>query len=109
MTVVKPKEAPYPGLADDAIEHQTDTVQIGEGNTTGTVTFNTEAGFENAPTVGTSAELSASSGGSASSTVDRVELTTRTASQVVVEVELDAAPGAGETADVTIGATMMGA
>lgn len=107
-TVVKPKDAPYPGLADDAIEHQTDSVQISDSSTTGTVTINFDAGFTAAPTVSYGYEISAQSGGAASATVDRAEITSKSASSVTVEVELSAAPTSGESTTVSVNATAMG-
>lgn len=99
-----------PGV-NGPVEAQTKTVQIGEGNTTATVSFTLEAGFKNAPHVSTSAGISAQSGGSSSSKVNRHEVDydgTYTADQVDVVVELDAAPGAGETTDVDVGITAAG-
>jgi len=107
MTVHKEEDAPYPGLADGAIESLDATVQIGEGNTTGTVSFSPTA-FASAPRVTTGYELTQKSGGSSTAQVERAEVTTRTASSVDVEVELDTAPGAGETTTVRVDVALYG-
>lgn len=90
-----------PGL-EGGIESQNDTVQIGEANTTGVVTFTLAADFSAAPTVTLGQEISAQSAGSATGAVLRAEITARTADSVEVTVTLDAAPGAGETTDVRV-------
>lgn len=108
MTVHKKDEAPYPDMADGAIESLDGTVQIGEGNTTGTVSF-TPTAFGSAPRVATSMELTQKSGSSSSTQVERAEVITRTSTSVEVEVELDTAPGAGETTTVRVDVLLMGA
>lgn len=108
-TVVKPKEAPYPGLADDAVEHQTATVTISDSSTTGTVTITFEAGFTSAPTVTVGKEITNLSGSSSTGAVTASEITSKSASSVDVEVTLDTAPGSGESTDVTVNAVAMGA
>jgi len=87
------------------LETQGDTVQIGEGNTTGTVSITLDGAHEVAPDVAVGYGIEAQSGGSASSKVVDANITTRTADTVDVQVELDAAPGAGETTDVYVGIT----
>jgi hypothetical protein len=107
-TVVKPTEAPYPGLADDAVEHQTATVTISDSSTTGTVTITFEAGFTSAPTVGVGKRISSKSGSSSTTGITSDEITSVSASSVDVEVTLDTAPGSGESTTVEVGATAMG-
>lgn len=109
MTVFKPKGAAYPEFAKPAIESQRDTVQIGEGNTTGTVTFTLDGEYDSPPVVSTGEELESTSGGAATTQVDRAEITTRSTTTVEVEVQLDSAPGTGETATVGVGITVTGA
>lgn len=108
MTVLKPKGAAYPEFAKGAIESQRDTVQIGEGNATGTVTFILDGAYDSAPVVTTGEELESTSGGAATTQVDRAEITTRSTTTVEVTVELDSAPGSGETATVGVGITATG-
>lgn len=107
MTLHKKDDAPYPGLADGAIESLDGSVEITDGDTTGTVSFSPE-GFGSAPRVVTGVELESSSGGASTTQVDRVEVTTRQSDSVDVRVELDAAPGAGESATVRVDTALFG-
>ena len=108
MTVIKEKDAPYPGFAGGSVEAQEESVEIAEGDTTGTATFSLDGAYDGTPVVSEGAELTGTSAGATSSQVDRSEIIGRGTDTVEVEVELDAAPGAGETATVGVGIVVVG-
>jgi hypothetical protein len=87
------------------LETQGGTTQIGESNTTGTVSIALDGAHEAAVDVAVGYGIESKSGGSASSKVVDANVTTRTADTVDVQVELDTAPGAGETTTVYVGIT----
>lgn len=87
------------------LETQGGTTQITEGDTTGTVSIALDGAHEVAPDVSVGYGIDAQSAGSASGKVADANVTTRTADTVDVQVELDTAPGAGETTTVYVGIT----
>lgn len=92
------------------LEHQQKTVQISGSSTSATVTFTLDGDFDAVPTVVTGGGIAALSGASASTQLEEAEVDHQnaTADSVDVTVRLDAAPGTGETTDVTVGALFAG-
>lgn len=86
------------------LEQQQQTITIGEGNAAGTATFALDGSFDAVPAVVTGGGIAALSAGSASTQLEELEVDHQnaTADSVDVVARLDAAPGAGETTDVTV-------
>jgi len=92
-------------------EEVTGTVTISGSDTSGTVTLSLNGAYDSAPeVVGLSASRGNSSGGDSSSYVDGhdVDRANATADAIDVDVHLDAAPGSGESVDVTVSAWISG-
>lgn len=88
------------------VETQAVTEQIGEGNSTSTVTVTLDGDFDAASSMTTIVQgrLEATSGGSSTTAVNDVSIDEGTVDSdgFDVTITLDSAPGAGETSDVVL-------
>lgn len=99
-----------PGI-EGVQEEVTGTVNISGSATSGTVTLSLDGAYDAAPEVaGLSASRENPTAGDASSYVDGhdVDRTNATQNSIDVTVHLDAAPGTGESVDVTVAAWISG-